>query len=351
MAAVWGLAGAFSGLRLPGRSLPTLDIRAPRAAAFERVRPGRRRPALSTAVSLAPEEEEERGWSRAPWCAALVVALASLARCAGVVAAWSATGVAARRRAGRVLVFRSRLSRRARRWWTISCAAAGARMAAQWPLYATIPACAGVFNALTNKLAVTMMFEPVRYRGVGFLGWQGIVPRAARRMGGDVSDLLTTELLDVNEVVGRVDGAKLADVLVSEDAVVELCRALACRAFPRAPPGLVAAALSRERLARVARRAVEAVQADVDGSVDVRHAVVERLCADPRKLCDLFRTCGRPELDAVVRLGGYGGLLLGLVQMAAWAAYPRAWTLALGGALVGFGAGKGDSTSLQRGCS
>ena len=32
---------------------------------------------------------------------------------------------------------------------------------------ATIPLCAGLFNALTNKLAVTMMFFPIRRRGLG----------------------------------------------------------------------------------------------------------------------------------------------------------------------------------------
>ena len=74
---------------------------------------------------------------------------------------------------------------------SVGLAAARIRFAAQWPLYATIPLCAGLFNALTNKLAVTMMFFPIRRRGLGLLGWQGVVPKAARRMGGDVSDLLT----------------------------------------------------------------------------------------------------------------------------------------------------------------
>ena len=54
---------------------------------------------------------------------------------------------------------------------TVGLAAARVRFAAQWPLYATIPMCAGLFNALTNKLAVTMMFFPIRRRGFGC--WAG----------------------------------------------------------------------------------------------------------------------------------------------------------------------------------
>ncbi|KAH8054718.1 hypothetical protein JL722_8665 [Aureococcus anophagefferens] len=144
---------------------------------------------------------------------------------------------------------------------------------------------------------------------------QGIVPKAARRMGGDVADLLMRELLDVEAMVSRVDADHLAALLVDAPEVVELGVAACRKTFPSAPEGLVRATLTAPRLRRVAAATIRAVQAN---------------------LCDLFRRCGKPELDAVVTLGGWGGLLLGVFQMGAWALYPRAWTLALGGAFVGF---------------
>ena len=100
------------------------------------------------------------------------------------------------------------------------------------------------------------------------------------------------------------------------------------------------------------------MQADVDASVDLRSAVVERLCADPRLLVDLFKRCGQRELDLVVSIGGWGGLGLGLFQMFAWAAFPASWTLAAGGADTKLcedgsrrrrGRGRGYSAETSRG--
>ena len=212
---------------------------------------------------------------------------------------------------------------------TVGLAAARARFAAQWPLYATIPMCAGLFNALTNKLAVTMMFFPIRRRGFGLIGWQGVVPKAARRMGGDVSDLLTKDLLNVTEVLRRVDPETLSQRLCTP-ALVELGKRLVQDEIEVASP-LVTPALVR----RVIQRCVARVQDDVDAFVDVRHLCVERLTKDPYRLVRLFKTCGKRELDLVVSVGGWGGLGLGLAQMGAWAAFPFSWTLAAGGALVG----------------
>ena len=45
---------------------------------------------------------------------------------------------------------------------------------------------------------------------------------------------------------------------------------------------------------------------------------------------------GRVELEFLVNSGFGFGFLLGLGQMAAWAAHPAAWTLPAAGALVGY---------------
>lgn len=213
----------------------------------------------------------------------------------------------------------------------VGLAAARTRFLAQWPLYATIPLCAGAFNALTNKLAVTMMFCPVRFRGFGPLGWQGVVPKASKRMGGDVSDLLTKDLLNVTEVLARVNAKRLAEVLCTPQ-LVDLGRALV-----KAETGgtVVTRFIKPAVVKRVCTRCVEKVQRDVDRYIDLRHLCVQRLTEDPSRLVRLFKACGRRELELVVSIGGWGGLALGLFQMGAWAACPFSWTLAAGGALVG----------------
>ena len=313
---VVGTVSAFNGAP---RRLSTNARRRPGAFTTKRAT---RRPAAwprfqPTAAAPAVSLGEQRRRRRPPAWAAVALVLMAFAARAGAAAAWLAATPARAAAAA-------------------YGAAAFSRFAASWPLYCTIPLTAGVFNALTNKLAVTMMFEPVRYRGRRPFGWQGIVPKAARRMGGDVADLLMRELLDVEAMVSRVDADHLAALLVDAPEVVELGVAACRKTFPSAPEGLVRATLTAPRLRRVAASTIRAVQANVTQAVDVRRLCVDRLCDDPRQLCDLFRRCGKPELDAVVTLGGWGGLLLGVLQMGAWALYPRAWTLALGGAFVGF---------------
>ena len=143
----------------------------------------------------------------------------------------------------------------------VGLAAARIRFAAQWPLYATIPLCAGLFNALTNKLAVTMMFFPIRRRGFKLLGWQGVVPKAARRMGGDVSDLLTKDLLNVTEVLSRVDPETLSQRLCTP-ALVELGKRLVKDEVELAAP-----LVTPDLVKRVIQRCVARVQDDVDAFV------------------------------------------------------------------------------------
>ena len=226
-------------------------------------------------AALAPAAAPVRLDARRPpaWAAVALVLMAFAAR-AGAAAAWLAATPARAAAAA-------------------YGAAAFSRFAASWPLYCTIPLTAGVFNALTNKLAVTMMFEPVRYRGRRPFGWQGIVPKAARRMGGDVADLLMRELLDVEAMVSRVDADHLAALLVDAPEVVELGVAACRKTFPSAPEGLVRATLTAPRLRRVAASTIRAVQANVTRAVDVRRLCVDRLCDDPRQLCDLFEAAWR----------------------------------------------------------
>ena len=53
-------------------------------------------------------------------------------------------------------------------------------------------------------------------------------------------------------------------------------------------------------------------------------------------LVQLFRRCGKVELEFLVNSGFGFGCLLGLVQMALWIFYELPWTLAAGGAVVGY---------------
>jgi hypothetical protein len=61
-------------------------------------------------------------------------------------------------------------------------AASGSASAALLPQvlkYGSIPMVAGLLNMATNKLAVLMMFYPLRFKGIGKLGWRNTEPLVA----------------------------------------------------------------------------------------------------------------------------------------------------------------------------
>lgn len=57
---------------------------------------------------------------------------------------------------------------------------------------------------------------------------------------------------------------------------------------------------------------------------------------EKKLLVELFQTCGKVELAFVIRSGLYFGFLLGILQMAVWVCWDPWWSLAVGGALVGY---------------
>jgi uncharacterized membrane protein YheB (UPF0754 family) len=79
-----------------------------------------------------------------------------------------------------------------------------------------------------------------------------------------------------------------------------------------------------------------ALQREIDQVLDLDEIVLSAFVRDKAVLVDLFQKVGRIELEFLVNSGFGFGFLLGLAQMAAWAAYPAAWTLPAAGAFVGY---------------
>ena len=89
----------------------------------------------------------------------------------------------------------------------------------------TIPLVAGVLNMVTNKLAVKMMFYPLRFRGLGRVGWHGIVPSKALPMANDIVDNVMLRLINVSQVFTRLPPEPIAAAL--DHAVLRVGRQVA----------------------------------------------------------------------------------------------------------------------------
>jgi hypothetical protein len=245
-----------------------------------------------------------------------------------------------------------------RRWLEVG---AGAKFRARAPLYMTIPLIAGLLNWATNQLAVWMIFNPLEFAGVplvsrprpgeplGWGGWQGIVPAKVGKMASDIVDLTFSQLLDVKGMFAMIDDDVLLGHMQERGALL-LAVAGAAEETEALPPLIVNEAQRRARggeatavsdvleglSARVVRRVLRGLKQEPLAYCPLKKAVVEDMAANKQLLCQLFQQCGKAELRFIVDMGLWGGLALGLVQMAFWLLWDPRWTLVAGGAAVGY---------------
>ena len=235
---------------------------------------------------------------------------------------------------------------------------AARRFGARWWQYATIPLFAGAVGWVTNKVAVDMIFAPINFWGIpikrfpnqplGWIGWQGIAPCKAGVMAGRLTDIVTSQLLEVKEVFARISPARFSELLspgvdrIAEQVVAEMMpaqgRGVAIDAARGALRGLPVEAqreLGELRL-RYVRDIVRDVQANAGEMIDLDELMVSGMVREKQLLVDLFKRCGKSELSFLVNSGLSFGMALGVIQMLIWLFYERAWTLAAGGAIVGY---------------
>ena len=235
---------------------------------------------------------------------------------------------------------------------------AGERFRASPVEHMLIPVIAACVGWITNKLAVDMIFYPLKWTGIpllrfhenpfGILGWQGIVPAKATIMSGRIVDMVTTKLIDVSSVFRRLDPVEVATLMTPE--VNAMASSIASEALPTSLRrclkglgglglGLQSDSTMMKRLCDIQRSMLEGLtrdmQRDLAGVLDIRALVVEELSRDKRVLVDLFKKVGSAELRFLVNSGWYFGFLLGVIQMIAWMFCRSNWTLPLGGAIVG----------------
>ena len=209
------------------------------------------------------------------------------------------------------------------------------------PSFWSIPIVAGVLNFLTNKLAVKMMFYPLRFRGIGRFGWQGIVPSKAKPMANDIVDNVMLRLIDVPEVFARLPPDEMARKLdanvlrVAHEAIADLPAPLAALAAAAArSEGFNATLLTHGRA--LLAGLVRDVQRNAEEVFDLRDVVVRGMTRDSLVLVRLFERCGERDLKFVVSSGLFLGGALGVLQMCLWRVWSPWWSLALTGGAVGY---------------
>lgn len=220
--------------------------------------------------------------------------------------------------------------------------------------YLLIPLIAAFVGWFTNYLAVQMIFYPIEFRGIpiwrkegeplGLLGWQGIVPAKTYKMSETMVNMVTTQLLNVEEVFRRLDPDIVASTLAPEvpklmesigDELVPLSwTQKAGRALFFSLPGRTKASMASANH-RFLHDFTVSMQDNIGTLLNIKNCVINQMMQDRALLGQLFRKCGQAELDFLTNSGLWFGFMLGIIQMIVALFWENPWALSIGGAIVG----------------
>lgn len=221
----------------------------------------------------------------------------------------------------------------------------------QYWTYLTIPAVSAVVGFGTNWLAVKMMMYPVAFKGVGPIGWQGVIPANSEKMAHVVVDHSVKRVLTQQELIDRIEADKLVEALQGriepfvEDIVDEVMSQTSHHGIPvtdflwsAAPGGLKARVYNevKKSMPETLTRAVEDVRDNLDDIIDINDVIIEKLGNNKQMLIDIFRLAAAREFKFIERSGLYFGFPLGVPVMFAWYYFPVWWLLPVFGLLVGY---------------
>lgn len=215
---------------------------------------------------------------------------------------------------------------------------------ANWIIYATMPLVAAFIGYITKLLALQMMYRPLEFRGVGPLGWQGLVPRRAGKVAATTIELLTENLLRPEELLDKIDAEEAVEEIREPltEAIDVVVRDLADQLRPGLWDALPEA--GREALkARVHRQAprivdniVNEMRADLGQFLDLQFLAVTILVKNKDQLNELIKSVAADAMTFVRRSGVVFGFAIGFVQLACWAYFHNPWIMPAFGFLVGF---------------
>ncbi|MEO0897960.1 MAG: hypothetical protein AAFY71_16245 [Bacteroidota bacterium] len=219
--------------------------------------------------------------------------------------------------------------------------------------YASIPIISAIVGWATNVIALKMTFYPLEFIGVGFIGWQGIIPNKAGEMAGKAVDLLTEKLITIEDRFEQIDPERVAEEMepalnrLSIEIVGEVMEKEAPVIWESAPNLIKNTIYQRMSLGLpvAVEKLMEDIKVNITDLFDLKAMVIEALETDRELLNQIFLRVGDKEFRFIERSGLYFGFLFGLLQMGLFLFLQlgmgvsqelAAWTLPFAGLLVGW---------------
>lgn len=232
-----------------------------------------------------------------------------------------------------------------------------------------IPLFTGAIGYVTNWSGVWMLFYPIHFVGVrvpglaaishifprriqqipglgqGGLGWQGIIPSRAAKMGSIAVDKGIAKLGSPADFYRQLDSEAISEHILAtaRGDVHEVVERIMERDQPHLwhdlPPRVRAAVHTRveEQLPQIVRTLTDEIGEHVDELVDLKLMVIRRLETTPELANRIFLEVGRKELRFIVNFGFFFGFLLGIpTAFLTESVLTQWWVLPIAGVLIGY---------------
>ncbi|MDQ6745707.1 MAG: hypothetical protein M3Z27_06815 [Actinomycetota bacterium] len=237
-----------------------------------------------------------------------------------------------------------------------------------WVKAITIPVFTGVTGWLINYTGLIMLFEPVRFHGLrvpglrelamllprklqevpgimqGGVGWQGVLPSRAAKMGSIWTDKAISKIGTPQEFYQQLEPQKMATHIVSvfEPEVPSLVDRTMRRNQPElwedVPPRAKQAVYRRVRdqLPEIVEQITDEIGEYIDQLLDPKLMVVNHFERDPGLVNRIFRDIGKRELRMMVNFGFLFGFLFGIPMAAVNEVFKQWWLLPIMAVIVGW---------------
>jgi uncharacterized membrane protein YheB (UPF0754 family) len=208
----------------------------------------------------------------------------------------------------------------------------------------SVPFFTGAIGYVTNWTGVWMLFNPVQFKGlrvpalarvvrimprkiqqipgaiVGGIGWQGIIPSRAAKMGSIAVDKGIAKIGDPGDFYEQLEPDKMAEHILEQarpeirETVDRVVRREHPQLWQDLPPGLRERLHERvqEQLPEIVRGITDEIGENIDQLLDIKLMVIGHLRERPELANRVFQETGRKELRFIINFGFIFGFVLGI---------------------------------------
>jgi uncharacterized membrane protein YheB (UPF0754 family) len=237
-----------------------------------------------------------------------------------------------------------------------------------WVHFATIPLFTGIIGWLINWSGLWMLFSPVYFHGfkvpglaqlakvfprklqevpgflIGGVGWQGIVPMRAAKMGSIAVDKAIAKLGTPRDFYMQLEPDQIAEhiVKVFQPDLPEVVESVMLREHPRLWRDLpdwgkqMLIERVQAQLPAIVKNVTDQIGEHIDQLLDPKVMVIDQFREEPSLVVRIFRDFGQRELNMMVLFGFIFGFLLGIPVAFIDHTFHLWWLLPVLGVLVGW---------------